>query len=198
MYSWKQNTVVNAPTNEQQPAPKHRRGSRPWLKHRVRDLREVVRDLREAVPELKRPVSWVPDHGLFEDIVAARGVLGHIMRIASNPVEVKKVSLAVVKLWNQQKGEQLEGKYCSEYLMSKVNEAVACELDRDLGGLDRWARVIQKIAVKDPSWFTSDNFDGLIETSNGRPSGLEGIEEEFGASAAAPESAEVALSKVTS
>ncbi len=183
----KQNTV-KAPTNES-PAPKKlKRGSRPWLKARVRDLGEVVRDLREAVPELTRPLSWVPDHGLFEDIVAAGKALGHIKRIAANPVEVKAVSLALVNLWNQQKGEQLKGKYCSEYLMSKVNEAVACELDLEHGGLDQWDRVIQEIARKDPSWFTRENFSCLIETSNGMPSGLEGIGNEFGA-LEAPETA---------
>ena len=166
-------------------APKHRHGSRPWLKERVANLQEVVRDLREAVPELPRPLGWVPDHPPLRSIEDAREVLGHVVRIAHNPVEVTKVSLALVKLWNQQKGEQLEGKYCSESLMSKVNEAVACELV-----IDRWANVIKAISRKDHSWFTRFNFDRLISTRDGRPDGLEDLEQQEGLSAWGPEAPE--------
>jgi ParB-like chromosome segregation protein Spo0J len=172
----KKNTV-KVPSNEQPAPKKFKPGSRPWFKERVANLWDVVRDLREAVPELQGTLYSQQDHNLFRSIVAAQEALGHVVRIATNPVEVKKVSIAFVKLWNQQKGEQLEGKYCSESLMSKVNEAVACACELDL---DRWARVVETIAGKDPSWFTRDNFNDLISTRGGRPDGLEKLEEQEG------------------
>ena len=87
------------------------------------------------------------------------------------------MSRALVKLCNQQN--------CSERLISQVHEAVACELDLEQGGLDRWVRVIEKIGGEDPAWLT-DNFAYLISTRDGRPDGLEDLEKQQGLPAWGP------------
>jgi hypothetical protein len=158
---------AKAPANGQT-APKYHRGTAKWVEARVGDLEEVVRDLRsKAVSRLTRAQRM--------RITLVREVLQHVERIAANFVEVDEASLALVRLWNQQKAEQLEGEDFLRRTMPEVQEAIACEPN-----LDRWARVIEKIAGEDPSWFTLDNFDYLISTLAGRPDGLEDLEQQEG------------------
>jgi hypothetical protein len=162
------------PKANEQAAPKYRRGSAKWIKARVRDLEEVVHDLRsEAASKLTRAERL--QIGLVIE------TLQHVNRISAT-VGVGEISLALVGLWNQQNGKQLvtddnfeEGKYFSKYVMPNVQEAVACEPD-----LDRWARLIEKIGREDPSWFTDDNFEFLVSTQDGRPDGLEDLEQQEG------------------
>jgi hypothetical protein len=170
----KQNKV-KVPTA--QPAPKRLRpGSRNWVEQQVQAITNPVFALRRVYPKLSDDQR--------ERILRAREVLGHVERIGFNSDQFRQLALGLVEVWNKYGKCQIE--VDDERLLQAAMEAIACTGELYL---DRWVRVIEKIA-KDPSWLTDNNFYRLVSTRDGRPVGLEDLEKQEGLPAWGPAASE--------
>jgi len=153
-------------TTELSPAPpkKFKLGSTKWVQEQVDAISLASSNLQCVYPKLTGRQAVL--------IGGSQKALERVLRIGSDFDRVNQDSLELVQVWNRQGGEQVEA---NGYLLNRLREAVACEPD-----LDRWIRLIKKIAEVDCSWVTLENFEGLISTWEGRPDGLEDLEKQEG------------------
>jgi len=163
----KQNTL-KAPANEQPAPKKFKPGSPKWVEEQVEALCEAASNLQSVYPKLTGYRQ--------ERIRQAQKALEHVVRIGANFDQVRRVSLELVQLWNQQGGTQLEDEDL-KYLMRDVKEAVAC-----VPHIRPWKQVIKKAyAAHGSHWFTREHFKWLTDAY------LDEIEREW--APAAPEAA---------
>ena len=169
-----QNTV-KAPANEQPTPKKFKLATPKWVQEQVEAISLAASNLRCVYPKLTGRQAVL--------IGEAQKALAYVVRIGTDFDRVNQAALKLVQVWNQQQGaERVE---VDDYLMKDVKEAAACEPD-----IDRWTRLITRMSEGNSSWFTLENFEGLISTWEGRPDGLEDLEKQEGLPAWDPETSE--------